>query len=677
MKLSFFPKLALDGIRTNRRLVLPYILSGAVLVTMTYILFFLASSEMLEHMKGGGVLGYMLPIGIVVVSVFAVIFMFYTNSFIIRQRYREFGLYNVLGMDKHNLGRLMLWENLIAACLAIGPGLIAGILLSKFAELGMVNLLKETVNYTLYIDFGSVGKTALLFLGIFALLLINSVIKVRKSDPLELLRSENVGEKAPKANWITTGLGIILLGVAYSIALSIKHPLEALFWFMIAVILVIIATYLLFISGSVALCRLLQKNKAYYYKPNHFVSVSSMTYRMKRNGAGLASICVLITIVLVMLSSTISLYSGAEVTLRENYPQDIALGVTLPDMEHFNEGSFSAMRRTVSDLVDDQIDVHESHAIELAGLLTGDQFLADQQAHSTLDLSVLQNLCYLHILSQDDYTRLTGETLTLAGDECLISCYRTSFSADRIEIEGCAALKVKGEAVKIQLPTYLMQQIVPCVTLVVRDAVALTKPLQNMQNNVGDSVLEPKWYYSFDVSGGAEAEMAAYTAIKKNMDKIVIPNENGGYSYQLGCRESDRQGFYALYGALFFIGILLSVVFIFAAVLIIYYKQISEGYEDQKRFSVMQKVGMTKAEIRRSVNSQVLTVFFLPLLLSGVHLAFAFPIIWKLLQLFMFRNVHFMIGVTAAIFAVFALIYALVYKVTSNTYCAIVSGKKE
>ena len=205
MKLSFFPKLALDGIRKNRRLFLPYILSGAVLVTMTYILFFLASSEMLEHMKGGGVLGYMLPIGIVVVSVFAVIFMFYTNSFIIRQRYREFGLYNVLGMDKHNLGRLMLWENLIAACLAIGPGLIAGILLSKFAELGMVNLLKETVNYTLYIDFGSVGKTALLFLRyLSALLLINSVIKVRKSDPLELLRSENVGEKAPKANWIAT-----------------------------------------------------------------------------------------------------------------------------------------------------------------------------------------------------------------------------------------------------------------------------------------------------------------------------------------------------------------------------------------------------------------------------------------------------------------------------------------
>ena len=272
---------------------------------------------------------------------------------------------------------------------------------------------------------------------------------------------------------------------------------------------------------------------------------------------------------------------------------------------------------------------------------------------------------------------MTNQNAALADDECLISCYRCTFSGDTLEIEGCAPLKIKAQSENIPLPGNMIRQTIPCITLVTRDIFALTEPLLSLANKRGDSLLEPRWYYSFDVDGGADEENAAYDKLHSEIDNLIIRGEEGSYSYGLESRERERMSFYGIYGALFFIGILLSVVFVFAAVLIIYYKQISEGFEDQKRFDVMQKVGMTKAEIRRSVNSQVLTVFFLPLLLAGIHLAVAFPIIWKLLQLFMFKNLALMIGVTAANFVVFALIYALVYAITSNAYYAIVSGQKE
>ena len=677
MKRNIYSKLATEGIRKNKRLYLPYLLTGMVMVMMSYIIFFLSSTEMLEHMKGGGVLRTLLPVGSVVVAVFSLIFLFYSNSFLIRQRYKEFGLYNILGMDKHNLGRIMLWESVMTAGISITGGLVAGIALSKLSELCMLNLLLESVDYSLRLDLTSAVKTTLLFGVIYFLLLLNSLIRVRRSNPLALLQSSNVGEKPPKANWLLAILGIAVLTAAYYIALSIQQPLTAIVWFMIAVVMVIVATYLLFIAGSVALCRFLQKRKSYYYQARHFVSVSSMVYRMKRNGAGLASICVLITIVLVMLSATLSMYIGAEDSLMSRYPKDITLRLSIPDIEHFNEESFSHMRTGLNELAPAKKEAAEYAGVDVAGLFTEEGILVDQSSHNTFDLSTYERIGYLHIISLADYNRIMGTNETLAEDECFLHCFRTEYTSDTFTIENCKPLRVKAQLEDIYISGYSAMQMVPTITLVTTDIPALLQPISGLTNSLGYSILEAFWSCDFNVDGNDEVQIQVYDNIRDGINKLLIPHADGSASYAHGCREAERSTFYGLYAGLFFIGILLSIVFLFAAVLIIYYKQISEGYEDQKRFEVMQKVGMTGQDIRKSINSQVLTVFFLPLLLAGLHLSFAFPILWKLLQMFNFNNMRLMVLVTICCFAVFALAYAIVYKITSNAYYAIVSSKKE
>lgn len=672
---SFYPKLAITGIIRNKRSYFPYILTGMVMVMMSYIIYFLSSSEMLDHIKGGGTLRTMFPLGSVVVALFSLIFMFYTNSFLIRSRNKEFGLYNVLGMDKSNLGRLMLWENLFVYGTSVTGGLIFGIAFSKFAELIMYNLLSVDVTYSLRIDLTSAGRVLILFTGIYFLLLLNSIIKVRRSNPLELIRSENVGEKAPKANWFLAVAGIIMLTYAYYIAISIEQPLTAIIWFLIAVILVIIATYLLFISGSVALCRLLQKNKNYYYKPNHFVSVSSMAYRMKRNGAGLASICVLVTVVLVILSATLSMFIGAEDSILTRYPKDIAIRLSIPSMEYFNEKTFSNMRSSIDSIVTDKEDGCDYSGIDIAGFFTEDGIIVEQSSLADFTISSYENIGYLHIITIDDYNRIMGTSESLENDECLLHCYRTEYFGDTFTIENCNPLKVKSILNEMYIPGYSAMQMVPTVTLVTSDINRLVEPLLHIANSLGNSILEIFWSYDFDMDASPDAKIEAYNSIKSEIPNIIIPVESGSYNYTINCREEERSAFFGMYSGLLFIGILLSIVFLFAAVLIIYYKQISEGYEDQQRFEVMQKVGMTKESIRKSINSQVLTVFFLPLALAGLHLAFAFPILWKLLQMFNFDNLPLMIGVTISSFGLFALVYAFVYKITSNAYYAIVSTK--
>ena len=328
MKQIFYPKLAWMSIRRNSQLYTPYLLTCVGMVAMSYIVSFLGNGPMLDVMRGGDIMKEFLNIGFVILSVFALIFLFYTNSFLMRRRKRELGLYNILGMGKKNLTMVLLWETLVMGAISLVGGLFCGIALSKFSELVLVNLLKEEVSYHLRLSGAAIHQTLVLFVVIFGLIFVNTLCQLHVSSPIQLLRSENVGEKPPKTNWFIALLGAVLLGGAYWLAVSIQDPLSAIIWFMVGVIMVIIATYLLFMAGSVAICRILQKNKRYYYKTNHFVSVSSMIYRMRRNGAGLASICILCTMVLVTFSSTSCLYLGAEDSLRQNYPRNIYIDLS-------------------------------------------------------------------------------------------------------------------------------------------------------------------------------------------------------------------------------------------------------------------------------------------------------------------------------------------------------------
>lgn len=488
---------------------------------------------------------------------------------------------------------------------------------------------------------------------------------------MELLHCENVGEKAPKANWISALLGLIVLISAYIIAVSIQQPLSAMIWFVIAVIMVILATYLLFVSGSVACCKLLQKNKRYYYRPNHFVSVSSMAYRMKRNGAGLASICILITMVFVTISATLSMYIGAEDSLQTMYPKDITLRMYIPSMEDFTEESFSFMRNGLNEIVPQKENYSEYAGIEIAGLFTDNGMIVDYSSHTNFDLSTYENVGYLHIISLQDYNAMMGTDHTLKPNECFLHCYRTTYQNNTFTIENGTPVTVKEILNDMYVSSYAAM-LVPTVTLVTDDIQTFISPIQKMEESKG-SLMERFWNCEFNVSGTAEEKIEICQTINRGIQDFAIRTESSGYGYSLNCKEEERTFFFGTYAGLLFVGILLSTVFLFAAILMIYYKQISEGYEDQKRFAILQKVGMTRQDIRRSINSQILTVFFLPLLLAGSHLAFAFPILWKLLQLFSFHNMTLMISVTAATFILLALIYALVYKITSRAYYTIVT----
>ena len=671
----FFPRLAWEGIRKNRRLYIPYLLSCVGMVMMTYILHALSLSPLLHQMPGGTNVMLFLSIGKFVIAFFALLFLFYTNSFLTRRRYREFGLYSVLGMGRRGICRIAVWESLIVFCVSLLLGISLGILFSKFAELGLLNAIRTDIDYDFRVVPEAIPYTLLIFGIIFALLLLKTVISVRRSRPLELLRSEQAGEKAPKANFIPAILGVLLLGAAYWSSLSIQSPMTALMLFFAAVIMVIIGTYLLFMSGSVALCRLLQKNKRYYYQKQHFVSVSSMAYRMKRNGAGLASICILSTMVLVMITATSSLYFGSEDALRTRFPMDTQLEIKQDTADGVSDERIGELRARYEEAAQaisfTPAQVREYRYATTTGMMRKTDINLDStEAESSLmDYELLRTL---YFVSADDYNRTMGTRETVAPGEALIWPIRCEYDRETISMAG-VDLRVVGKPQAAMPISEAYSTVIPSLIVLISDLEEI-RPLEKLIDSAGDPMLSYRWYYGYD-----------WTDVLNDEDAIALYHAQSGAGNELfpfcvasnsGCISEERYDFYSTFGGMFFLGILLSAVFLFAAVVIIYYKQISEGYEDQKRFSIMRKVGMTGRDIKKSINSQVLTVFFAPLLFAGMHLAFAFPFVWKLLQLFNLRNLPLVIWISVIAFFVFGILYLCIYKLTAGAYYRIVSSSE-
>lgn len=609
MKTGFYPKLAFDGIRKNRRMYVPFICTCIGMVMMFYIISYLHYSDTIASMNGGQIMRSTLNLGSIVVGIFSCIFLFYTNSFLIRRRKKEFGLYHILGMGKLNIARILFWETLLTAVISLVLGIGFGILFSKLAELAMARLTHAQIIYSMHISPDSILFTLTIFGCIFILLFFNTLRQVHFSNAITLVKSESVGEKPPKGNILLGLLGMICLAAAYYLAVTVADPVSALGMFFIAVILVIIGTYLIMIAGSVLFCRLLQKNKRYYYKANHFVSISSMAYRMKRNGAGLASICILATMVLVMLSTTVSLYFGMDDVLSNRYPYQ------------FNT--------TVS--------------------------------YNSFDTMSDEN---------------TASILKLASDEALLFSTRYSdYNESTISFEHGMTYTIKKQIDKFRPDGNSMANISTTFVLIVPDIHAAVDAIAALPGN--EKSVYFYWHYNFDTNLNRDDQILLANDLSSTISDFFTQSykQNTGIkSCQFESRAANYEEFLADFGSLFYLAIVLSIVFLIAAVLIIYYKQISEGYEDQARFDIMQKVGMTKREIKKSINSQLLTVFFLPLVGAGIHLIFAFPMIRKILLLFNLTNLHLYTIVTLISFGAFALFYTIVYRITSNAYYHIVSG---
>ena len=673
MKAGFFPMLAVSGMRKNRQLYTPYLLACTGIVCVSYIVAFLGVSPVIRAMRGGTSTTMILQLGKGVMAVFSAIFLFYSQSFLIRRRKREFGLYNILGMGKRSIGRILLWEALMSAALSLLGGLALGVLLSKLCELLLVNLLRGSVTFAFTISVSAIRDTALLFAAIFALMALFDQGQVRLSSPAELMRSESAGEKPPRANYALGVLGAALLAAAYYLAVSIQQPLEALTWFFVAVIMVIIATYLLFIAGSVVLCRLLQKNKRFYYQARHFVSVASMTYRMKRNGAGLASICILATMVLVTISSTTCLYFGSESLLRARYPRDVNIDLVVDALEKLSDENARAAYAGMDKVIFDAGLFPERQLLYRA--VTGYGPLEDgtvdlhapaDRANSVSRLSQVYQFCFVPL---DDYNRITGSAETLAADEVLIHPYRASFKGDTFALLGGASYHVKALLNDFPTNSAAAMNVVGTLFVVADDLQAMLGALA--QQVAEDPSLGLNYHY-LNVFDCAKADQIDSSELESAILLDGVPTLGRAINVELLAQEAAD--YYGMYGGLLFLGVMLSLVFAAAAVLIIYYKQMSEGYEDQPRFAIMRKIGMTQRDIRRSVNAQMLMVFFLPLGFAGLHLGFAFPMLHKLLMLFCLYDLPLLLGTTAITFVVFGLLYALVYRATSNAYYRLVSG---
>ena len=673
-----YPKLAWQGIRKNAETYLPYLLMGILMVGVSYIMNYLTRPALMGALSMGGTTLMVLQMGKIVISVFSVIFLYYCNSFLIRRRMKEFGLYNILGMGKGNIARVMLWETLLTALLVFAGGLLLGLSLSRLVEMALINLLHAdyTVPMELFYPDG-VTWVLLLFGGIYVLILLANLLRMRLSNPVALLKSETTGEKPPKANWFFGLIGLLILLSAYYVAAVSQSPLEALIFFFIAVLMVIVATYLLLVSGSVTLCRMLRRNKRYYYQTRHFISVSAMAYRMKRNGAGMATICILCTMVLVILTSTVCLYGGTDSMVDAICPQDINLtiGLEARDGEE-NWKRLDAMQQMALDVTEEMGLTPENITSQRALVATGKVQNGDYGIITDAD-SLKANVLELTVYPLSVYEQATGETVTLADRELLYASFKTNETFSSMSFYGSAPYRmIRAEK---ELPKRLLsadyRSAWGCLVVFTNDAEAFRSEITALVGEKsGEAMMMDRLALHFDLASEADTDTQEklVKTLRSEAMKSTGKDFYGMSSLSVDTRALCRMDYLSLFGGLFFLGMVLGPLFSIAAVLIMYYKQICEGYEDAERFAVMRKVGLTDAEIRRSVNSQVLTVFFAPLLMAGLHMLFAMPMIRLILWAFGLHNDSLFYGIGIGCYVVFAVIYALMYLLTSRRYYRIV-----
>lgn len=674
-----YPKLAWQGIRKNAETYLPYLLMGILMVGVSYIMNYLTRPALMGALSMGGTTLMVLQMGKIVISVFSVIFLYYCNSFLIRRRMKEFGLYNILGMGKGNIARVMLWETLLTALLVFAGGLLLGLSLSRLVEMALINLLHAdyTVPMELFYPDG-VTWVLLLFGGIYVLILLANLWRMRLTNPVALLKSESVGEKPPKDNWFFALAGLVILLGAYYLAAASQSPLEALVFFFIAVLMVIVATYLLFVTGSVTLCRMLRRNKRYYYQTRHFISVSAMAYRMKRNGAGMATICILCTMVLVILTSTVCLYAGTTDSMVDAIcPQDINLTIGLEARDGEENGErLDAMQQMALDVTEEMGLTPENITSQRALVATGKVQNGDYGIITDAD-SLKANVLELTVYPLSVYEQATGETVTLADRELLYASFKTNETFSSMSFYGSAPYRmIHAEK---ELPKRLLsadyRSAWGCLVVFTNDAEAFRSEITALVGEKsGEAMMMDRLALHFDLASEADTDTQEklVKTLRSEAMKLTGKDFYGMSSLSVDTRSLCRRDYLSLFGGLFFLGMVLGPLFSIAAVLIMYYKQICEGYEDAERFAVMRKVGLTDAEIRRSVNSQVLTVFFAPLLMAGLHMLFAMPMIRLILGAFGLHNDSLFYGIGIGCYVVFAVIYALMYLLTSRRYYRIV-----
>ena len=667
---NLYPRLAATNLKKNRRFYLPYLLACIVIVALFCIMLTLASDPYLGQMQHGGSVSQALGFGVFIMALFSAIILFYTNSTFTKQRKREFAIYNILGMEKRHISYVLFWESLYTAAMALFFGLVAAGVFSKLLQLVLVRLIGGGATFGLNIRLMSIGYTVVFFGALFLLLLLNTIRIIHLSNPVQLLRAGSEGEREPRSKWILALLGAVCLAAGYLISLRTNVALYAIQNFFPAVILVIIGTYLTFIALSVVVLKALRKNRRYYYKTSHFATVSGLIYRMSRNAAGLASICILSTMVLVTVSTTVSLYKGLDAYAAVRWPQDMTLTLmtdpqtnTVPDVAPVLQVVDDTMTRAGLT----QSNVHGYRTVRFSAQRSGDalDLTSEQLTGSSADEYTVM------VLDTEGYAGLTGEQVTLAPGEALAWTDGAAFGdtltlgGDTLRLRQLDSFSlVSGSSIMGLHTLYL---VVPDL-----DSVLELRAQQNAYTSEhGGTRSMLNYTYQFDLSGTDDEQLDALHALLCD-PAFESAAEAANVQYTTDMRADGYPTLRSTYGGFLFLGFFLGFVFLFATVLIIYYKQVSEGYDDRGRFRIMQQVGMTPKEVKATIRTQVLLMFFLPLVTAAIHIAFAFPLIKQIVFAFGLQNVHLFLLCTLGTFGVFALLYTFVYLLTARTYYRIV-----
>lgn len=659
-----YTKLAITNIKNNRQFYFPYLLTGIITVAMFYIMCALESNPGIQSMPGAKDLGLILRLGIGVIGIFAVIFLFYTNSFIIKRRKKELGIYNILGMEKRHIAKILSKEAFFTAIIAIGGGLVTGVLFHKLACMLLYRMIGFNGGITFSFSKKGVMITAILFAIVYLLTYIYDLFQVQLANPIELLQSGNKGEREPKTKAIMAVLGVLCLGTGYFIAITTKNPIKALTLFFVAVILVIIGTYLLFTAGSIALLKILRRNKGYYYQTKHFTSVSGMIYRMKQNAVGLANICILSTMVLVAVSTTVSLYVGVEDIMKERYPNEINISA------YYDTGA--PAEDSIAPIVEKSVKEsgrkirHEEDYLELyfAAIKDHGQYSLDKEKVKTAG----DRVSGFVVLTREDCKKKYNEEIPeLAENEvALFTIKKTDMDTLVLENRSYHVKEIKQFQNTEDFETIadIMDEYYYVIVNDVQDMELLWQLQKEIYQENSSSISRQ---VRLDIDGDSEQKKECFENIK-----TALGPEQAKARILIDSRQSNLDEFYQIYGGFLFLGLFLGILFLMITVLIIFYKQISEGYDDKERFSIMEKVGMSNNEVKATIRSQVRTVFFLPILMAAVHVGMAFPMIKRLLSLFGLSNTALFAGCMAGTILVFALIYLLVFLKTSKTYYKIV-----
>ena len=669
-----YPRLAWQNIKGDRRFFAPYFLALLGNVAAFYIMTALAVDPGMSQLHGAMYVQSFCFMGMFIAAVFSAVFLLYVNGFLMKQRKKALGLYNILGMGKSHIAAVLFFETLFVGGAGIVCGLLTGLLFHKLVTLALYKLLRFAVPFGFAISWDAMTRTAILFGVLIGLTLLSNLNKVRLSKPIELLYGGQVGEREPRTKWFMTLLGVLTLGAGYYIALRTTNGMEAIAFYFVAVFLVIIGTYCLFTAVSIFVLKALRRNKRFYYKTSHFIGVSGMLYRMKQNAVGLANICILSTMVMVMVSGTLSLYLGTQDIVNRQAPSDLTVLVRY-DPDEAEPFDPAAMLRFQEGFIQDQgYSVSEDLIYSSFTFTVGR--LPDSSYTTENDLVTLGTaITTIQVLTQDAYAAATGVSLGLEAGEVAFGGEENVLTIHWGALEGAGSFGRSDLTVAQHLEESLSADaaVSDTSTLVVADTAALMELYENQKEAYGEDSSWMEWQASFSVDATDEELRAVQQAYNQYVrDDAVFAGTGKWWSCGWTLRCDVEADAYGLAGGFLFLGIFLGTIFLMATVLIIYYKQISEGYEDKARFEIMQKVGLSREEVRASIRSQVLMVFFLPIAVAAIHILFDFNMVEKLLTLFQVYNTTLTALCTLGTVLVFFLVYGAVYLLTARTYYKIV-----